>query len=394
MKQFFLSATMLTIMTCAWAQDEPTGTFEIFGHVMTDAGYNFDQVNPDFSDVMRPTQLPAYKNQYGSDGNVFYSVRQSMLGMESITPTPLGDLNILFVMDLFGVGSNTGQTAFHILYAYAELGKIGVGHNWSLFCDIGCFPNMIEYWGPVGLSLCKNVQFRYIPIQGRNRLAVALERPGGTADEGVYDGRIELDDAKAKFDLPDLSAEFRMTRNWGYAELSGLVRQIKWIDIGEQPYDVSGKAIGWGVHLSSNIKLNENNMLIAQGIVGEGIQNYMNDAPTDIGLERSYDDPNHPVDGVVIPLKSFTLYLNHVWNKKFTSAVGYSAIFIDNTDGQRDDAFRKGQYASANLLYHPAPRIMGGIELLWIRRDNFRDGWDASATKIQFSLRYTFNKML
>lgn len=403
MKRIYLSTIVCVIMTCAFAQEGQEGTLRIFGHIMTDGGYNFNQVNPDFYDVLRPTQLPVYKNQYGSDGTVFYSVRQSMLGLESITPTPKGNLTILFMMDLFGVGTNTGQTAFHILYAYAELGKIGVGHNWSLFCDIDCFPNVIEYWGPVGLSLCKNVQFRYIPIQGRNRLAIALERPGGTADEGVYDGRIELDDVKAKFDLPDLSAEFRMTREWGYAELAGLVRQIKWIDAGEQPFDVSGKVIGWGLQLSSNLKLGEKDVLIAQGIVGEGIENYMNDAPTDIAIEKSYDDPNHPVSGVALPLKSFTFYLNHHWNKKWTSAVGYSAIYIDNTEGQDVDAFRRGQYASVNLLYHPTSRITGGVELQWIRRQNKQDGSfntdgflieSYSAAKMQFSLRYRFNRLL
>ncbi len=394
MKIISLYAIICFICLSATAQEPQEGTFRIYGHVMTDAGYNYKDLNPEYFDVMRPTQLPAYKNQYGSDGNVFYSVRQSMLGVEGVTPTPMGDLNILFVMDLFGVGTNVGETAFHILYAYAELGKIGVGHNWSLFSDIDASPNVIDYWGPCGLALSKNVQVRYIPFNGQNRFAIALERPGATADEGVYDGRVELEDAQAKFDLPDLSAEFRMTRNWGYAELAGLVRQIKWIDAGEQPYDVSGRAIGWGFQFSSNFKLSKKDVLIAQGVVGEGIQNYMNDAPTDVALEKDVDHVNHPVKGVALPIKSFTLYLNHAWNEKFTSAIGYSAVYIDNTDGQKDDAFRKGQYASANLLYHPTSYIMGGIELQWIQRDSFRDNWISSATTVQFSLRYKFNRFL
>ncbi|MBK6964308.1 MAG: hypothetical protein IPH20_10290 [Bacteroidales bacterium] len=74
---------------------------------------------------------------------------------------------------------------------------------------------MVEYWGPVGMSLCKNVQIRFIPIQGRDRLAIALERPGASADQGIYRDRIELADVKPKFNLPDISAEFRITRDWG-----------------------------------------------------------------------------------------------------------------------------------------------------------------------------------
>jgi hypothetical protein len=44
------------------AQEAMKPAFEIYGQVMTDIGYNFGQVNPLYFDVMRPTQLPAFKN--------------------------------------------------------------------------------------------------------------------------------------------------------------------------------------------------------------------------------------------------------------------------------------------------------------------------------------------
>jgi hypothetical protein len=129
-------------------QQDFKNVLEISGQAMTDMGYNFNQVNPDYFDVMRPTQLPAFKNQYGPDGTVFYGVRQSMLGLRSLYQTPLGVVNMRFAFDLFGVGKDAGQTTFHLLYAYAELGLLGVGYNWSLFCDFDAFPNIMEYWGP------------------------------------------------------------------------------------------------------------------------------------------------------------------------------------------------------------------------------------------------------
>ncbi|MEO6169139.1 MAG: hypothetical protein ABIO46_08830 [Chitinophagales bacterium] len=81
---------------------------------------------------------------------------------------------------------------------------LGAGHTWSLFCDFDGFPNMVDYWGPVGMSLCKNVQLRLIPLKGRNRLAFALERPRASNDQRVYRDRIELTDVEQKFNLPDL----------------------------------------------------------------------------------------------------------------------------------------------------------------------------------------------
>jgi hypothetical protein len=373
-----------------FAQEEVKPSFEIYGQIMTDIGYNFNQINPLYFDVMRPTQLPAYKNEYGTDGNSYFSVRQSSLGFKSYSDTKFGELRTRFDFDLFGVGPNAGQTTFHILYAWVEMGKFAVGHNWSLFCDFDGFPNIIEYWGPSGMSLCKNVQFRYMPLQGKTRLVFAIERPGASADEGIYRDRIELTDVKPKFNLPDFSGELRISKNRGYIELAGVVRKIEWVDQGNQPYDLSGKAIGWGLNLSTNLKLGIKDVFKGNAIYGVGIENLMNDAPTDIGIQNNFADTNAPVKGVALPVSSFSAYLNHRWNEKFSSSMGYSLVNISNSDGQTSDAFREGQYASINLLYYPLNNMMAGAEIIWIKRNNNSDEWSSSATKIQFSFRYTF----
>ncbi len=108
-----------------------------------------------------------------------------MPGFDGFTQTRYSELITRFAFDLYGAGSDAGTTAFHMIYAYAKPGMLGVGHNRSLFCDSDGFPNMFEYWGPVGMSLCKNVQKRFIPIQGRDRLAIAPERPGASANQGI-----------------------------------------------------------------------------------------------------------------------------------------------------------------------------------------------------------------
>ena len=59
--------------------------------------------------------------------------------------------------------------------------------------DPDVFPNSIEYWGPNGMVFFRNVQVRWTPWQkGDSNFMVALERPGASADQGVYAGRIEL----------------------------------------------------------------------------------------------------------------------------------------------------------------------------------------------------------
>jgi hypothetical protein len=225
-------------------------------------------------------------------------------------------------------------------------------------------------------------------------LALALERPGASADQGVYRDRIELGDVKPKFDLPDLTAEYRMTRDWGYVELAGVVRKIEWVDQGKEPYDFSGKAIGWGFNLSSTLKFGARTFFQGLAIAGKGIQNLMNDAPTDIGIKNDFGNTNAPLKGIALPLVSYSAYINHRWNDQFGSALGYSGITTYNTDGQMASAFHKGNYASANLLYYPVPSLTAGIELQWIRRENYSDGWKTTATKVQISCRYVFGQVI
>ncbi|MDZ7614080.1 MAG: DcaP family trimeric outer membrane transporter [Flavobacteriaceae bacterium] len=390
MKKNLILLTVVLFAYSLWSQEEKKYLFVMYGQVMTDVGYNTGQVNPDFFDVMRPTQLPSFENEYGLDGNFAFSVRQSRMGFRSYFDTKFGQLETRFEFDLFGVGSNVGQTAFHMLYAYVELGMVGAGHHWSLFSDVDGFPNTLEYWGPSGLSLCKNVQIRFMPLKGETRLSFALENPGGSRDEGIYTDRIELDDVKARFRLPDFTAECRVTKDWGYVELAGVIRRIQWEDLGNDQYDLTGSATGWGVNLSTNLIFGEKNIFRGQAVHGEGIQNLMNDATTDIGIQNNFDNPVSPVKGVALPITGFSAYLDRKWNDDFTSSIGYSTVIIENSDAQAPSAYHKGHYASVNLLYYPIKNVTAGMELIWIDRENNEDGWTDSSTKIQISLRYSF----
>ena len=89
------------LVTFSSFAQEAENNFEIYGYMMTDAGYNFNAIDPDWFDVMRPTKLPKYKNQYGPEGNYFISIRQTRLGFRSSTKTKLGELKTQFDFDFF-----------------------------------------------------------------------------------------------------------------------------------------------------------------------------------------------------------------------------------------------------------------------------------------------------
>lgn len=369
----------------------PGTRVDVYGFAMLDMGYQTGQNDPDWFDVLRPTKLPAFANQFGEDGRTFFGVRQSRFGVKGFIPTPLGEMRTTFEFELFGTGVDAGQTTFRLRHAYGELGQFGAGQTWSPFMDIDVFPNSIEYWGPNGMVFFRNVQVRWMPIQGASRLTVALERPGASADAGVYADRIELQNVRARFPLPDLSAEYRRGGDWGYVELAGIVRRMQWDDLLDDALDLSGSATGWGLNLSSNIKAGSTGVVRLQVVYGEGIQNYMNDAPVDVGAKANAGNPVTPIVGEALPLLGVVAFYDHNWSSRFSSAIGYSMLDIRNSDLQADDAFKRGHYALANLLYTPTPGMMVGGELQYGRRENNDDGWTVDDVRVQVSFKYNFS---
>jgi opacity protein-like surface antigen len=390
-----LAASMyLLVSQSLYGQDTNTpglDSMEIYGFVQADAGYNFNQINPNWFDVVRPSKLPSVTNQFGASGNTYFSVRQTRFGVKNYFRTPLGQLKTIFEFEMFGTGVDTGQTTLRLRHAYGELGKFGAGQYWSPFMDIDIFPNSLEYWGPNGMAFFRNVQIRYMPIQGKTRLTIALERPGASADQGVYGQRIELKGVNARFPLPDLSAEYRQATGFGYIELAGILRKINWKDQNGDSLNLTGGTVGWGLNLSTNVNLGKSNLFKGQVVYGQGIENYMNDAPEDVAIRNNFSNPAKPIKGVPLPILGIVAFLDHTWSKRFTSSIGYSHVQIYNTSGQSNSAFRQGQYALVNLLYYPTDNVMAGIEYQWGRRQNFRDGFEYSISKVQVSLKYKFS---
>ncbi|MFL6230670.1 MAG: DcaP family trimeric outer membrane transporter [Pyrinomonadaceae bacterium] len=375
-------------------QDTKTGgSFEVYGFAMLDMGYQAGQNHPDWYDVVRPTKLAAFKGEFDPNGHTYFSVRQSRLGVRSSTPTKYGDLKTTFEFELFGTGVDAGQTTFRLRHAYAELGHFGAGQYWTTFGDTDAYPNSVEYWGPNGLVWFRNIQFRWMPLKGKNSVTLALEKPGASADQGNYADRIELSGIKPKFAWPDLAGNVRFDRGWGHVQFSGLLRSIRWVDTNNDAFDLGGSAVGWGTSVSSALNFRKNDVGRFQLTYGHGIENYMNDAPVDIGIRSNFGDPHRPIRGVALPVLGLSAFLDHTWNKRFTSAIGYSMLNISNSDGQAPSAFRRGHYGLGNLLFSPTDRVTVGGELQWGRRVNFSDGWGVNDYRLQASFKYNFSKL-
>ena len=377
--------------------EESGARMDIYGFAMLDMGYENGQSDPDWFDVLRPTKLPHFEDQFGGDNHFFAGVRQSRFGVKTWNPTSKGEIKTIFEFELFGVGADAGQTTFRLRHAWGEFNHFGAGQTWSPFMDPDVFPNSIEYWGPPGMVFFRNVQARWMPMMGDNELMFALERPGASGDPGVQSGTPGTA-LQGHFPLPDLSAHYRMKRDGGHVQIAGILRKMKWDDTDPAAPNLSGSATGWGVNLSSNLKFAEDTLRL-QVAYGEGIANYMNDATVDVGALA----PGDPDVGEALPLIGVVAFYDRTWGPKFTSTFGYSMLSIDNSEGQTADAFHKGQYVLANLLYYPVRNLMWGGEVQWGKRTNNDDGGldpDGNLVesfddwRIQFSAKYNFSHTL
>jgi len=372
---------------------KPEGDIELYGFAMTDTGYDFVTNDPNWFDVVRPTKLPAFKGQFAPNGKVYFSVRQSRFGLKSFTPTPVGDLKTIFEFELFGTGVDAGQTTFRLRHAFGSLGPVGVGQYWTTFMDADVFPNTFEYWGPNGMVNFRNVQLRWVPYaKNGNHIMVALERPGASGDQGVYRDRIQLQGIQPRFNWPDFTWNGRIAREWGYAQLSGIVRKIGWVDTNNDQFKLGGSAVGWGISASSSPKFGPKDTGRFEFVYGEGIENYMNDAPIDIGVETNPGNAVTPVKGVALPVTAFMAFLDHTWSEKFTSSAGYSFLDIDNANAELPSDFHQGGYSVANLAYKPVPKVIMASEFQFGRRVNFKDGFSVNDYRLQFSFKYNWSK--
>jgi len=372
------------------ASSEPAkATFDVYGFAMLDMGHDFNSVDPDWFDVLRVTKLPAFEGQFGKDGNFYSGVRQSRLGVKSSFPTEYGDIKTIFEFELFGTGADAGQTTFRLRHAWGEMGAFGAGQTWSPFMDPDVFPNSIEYWGPTGMVFFRNVQLRYMPINDdEHQLWFAFERPGASGDGGNFSDRIEIQNLRGRFPYPDVSGRYRYTGPWGHIQAAGIVRYMRWDDTLNDAFDLSGHDVGWGINVSTNVKFGPHIGRFS-AVYGEGIENYMNDSPVDVGAEPTHNI-HQPIKGQALPILGLVGFVDLNWSERMSTTVGYSFQKIQNSNGQAASAFKRGDYALANVMFYPTKNVMFGPELQWGRRGNFRDHWTVDDFRAQFSVKYNF----
>ncbi len=394
------AALSATALSPARAADQER-SFEIYGFAMVDAIQDTKRVDPNWMDAFRPSKIATPEGQYGSNGQTDISVKQSRIGVKGTLPTSdnAPPVNFKFEIDMFGTGGDAGKTAVRLRHAYGEWGSLLGGQTMSLFMDIDVFPNVIDYWGPTGMVFLRDPQIRWTAIRTKtSSFALALERPGNDVDPGNIRLIEEFQNSTVRGDqtLPDLTGQYRMDGDWGHFQIAGILRKVgyEYQTAPDVPFK-KGSQTGWGVNVSGTFNVFEKDKVLLQVVHGDGIASYMNDGGMDIAPKAAYDPlaPSPNLSAESVPLTGVVAYYDHYWTDQWSSSIGYSLTQVDNTNFQATNAYHKGDYASVNLLWYPAKRVMLGGELMWGKRTN-SDGVTGDDVRFQFSVKYDFGTKL
>ncbi|MFL6753446.1 MAG: DcaP family trimeric outer membrane transporter [Sphingomicrobium sp.] len=369
---------------------------ELYGFLQLDAIQDFNRVDPDWDATLRPSRIPTLKGQFGDDGQSIFSVRQSRLGVKATGSLAGKPYEAKFEFDLFGTGVDAGQTTFRVRHMYAKWGPFLAGQTNTLFMDGDIFPNVVDYWGPAGMVFVRNPQIRWTFLDnGRWTAAVALEHPSDDIDPG----RIRLIDEnvaanlQANEELPDLTAAIAYKGDWGHVRLAGILRKIGFETRATEGNEPSGHELGWGINATSSIKISLATLRLG-AVYGRGIATYMNDGGMDlapaVSIQRNANGILVVPRAEAVKLLGMSAYSDFNWSKKWTSSIGYSFDKVNNTNFQDLTAFHKGQYASVNLLWHPADNVFTGGELLWGKRTD-NDGNSGKDLRFQGTFHWDFS---
>jgi hypothetical protein len=178
-----------------------------------------------------------------------------------------------------------------------------------------------------------------------------------------------------------------MTEDWGHLQVAGILRKLGVENVANPANIVQRNDTGWGVDVTASIKVGERDKVLLGFVTGSGIATYMNDGGVDMAPTTANPAT---ADAGAVDLTGLTAYYDHYWNKSWSSSIGYSYDEVDNLSGQAGNAFKKGEYFSANILHYPADNILIGAEALWGKREDF-SGADGTDVRIQFSFKYNFS---
>lgn len=424
-------ALVLALLLCSgtsWAKprDRPKGMesdlpsdLEVLGYeihfgidavVQLDIIHDFDAIGLDADDSVArefvPSSIPVGGPAAALRNRTVFSPNQSDLYLWMKSQTRYGEAKALvgfdMTRDLYG-------TEFQVYMAWAHLGYLRFGLDYSQFMNQHAIPETLDFEGPQVLPEIRRVQAA---------LRIPIGQIGGDQKNLLF--HIGLEDAGAEFTVPGedqnavnvraasqvpaLVCKFIYDTEDGNLQLAGVYRRMR--AKGDVSYD--SKLNGWGLYLSGSVDLPGGDSVMLGVLGGRGIAAYIDDT-SGLDLDAaplSWSDDRLKAVGLIGAWGAY----KHFWRSdlRTTATFGYLEAFTDFIDrrygpryadqvnGDLVGIFNKSFYGSVNLIWNPIRWLDAGVEYLWGHQqmapgtsdyDNDK-GYD---NRIQVTIRFNFD---
>jgi hypothetical protein len=309
--------------------------------------------------------------------------------------------------------------------AYLQYNQLVVGVTETAFADPDATVPIFDLAGPNATATVLS------PIggSGQGRLSYYLY-PSGSGERGLIGNvSIEMPTPEIRFTsgttIPTTFStfshvpDFITTLRYGdgetikvdetstkYQELWHVQVGSVFRDIGLKNGDksIDDSTLGWGVQVSGATRLFTQQQALNSDaigfsvIAGEGIGHYINDLHVlATGIKTGGNDAVLNGSTVeVLPAHAFYVGYVHSWSDSWQSSAGYSHVNLDPVPGQADKAYRRGDYAVLNLVYHqdltaePASikHFFAGLEYLFGNKETV-DGSSGDAHRLMFVVSFS-----
>ena len=373
----------------SWKMPGSNTSVSFSGYVKLDAIYDFDQ---DLGDTFFGYDFGGDASGIKLDGDdsgqrkFSMHTKQTRLRFDSLTPTKMGNLKTRIETDF--LYAPDALVALRLRHAYASLGGVLVGQNWSILGDENTYADTIDAEGPVGVAAIRRPQLRYTSAMGKNLTAqVALEDPDSQkilTDNPKRGQPKEPDFLKPSSQdrIPNLVGALRLKTSWGAINVSGIVGQVLYEEGAvEESLTISA------LHVGANVGLGKDTRLWGTFNVGQGgLAGYMVGATAAATLGAGGElEAVDSMGGFV--------GLTHNWSSSVSSGLYYGWVETDFEDTA------KASFASShsqsqrtlhvNIWWSPAPKMRAGVEFIQGWRET-NDGRKGDATRLQVGLVYSF----
>jgi hypothetical protein len=377
----FLSAFCLSPIAHASVVDKTELSFS--GYLKADAivsQYSDGTLSP--GNVGRDFYLPSLTPVGGIEENAQFDahIRQSRFRFTTMTDLSSGDkltgvLEFDFQTTPDGNERVSNSYEPRIRHAYFQYKNWLIGQTWSTFQDVKALPETLDFIGVTdGTIFVRQTLIRY-SLDG---FSVSIENPESTISPLGGGTRIVTDDNS----LPDLAASYNMKLDWGYLQVSGLLRELGYIDK-QNGVNIDTSTTSYGVSLTGKVIVGQDDIRFMLNS-GKGLGRYMalnaiNGAILDVN--------NH-----LQTIDSFGLAVayRHQWDQQWRSNVSYSLLSVDNDVSLTGlAATKKTASARVNILYSPSKELTFGGEYTKATRE-LESGIDGDMNRLQFSAMYYF----